>query len=167
MASIRPEGATSSARHRSVSGRGAASFALAAGGIVLLAAGIWSWSRAASGPPGPQLAFEPASAELGVMIEGENRPVAFRVINRDGTRPARLLGAADRCTPAGCVFVKGLPLTVPPGGKATFTVEWKGTKPGRLVQEVSVFTDGPGQAIVALSIGGEVVAASPAAEKSP
>jgi len=152
---------------RRASGSRRVSLGLAAGGAAMLAAGIWSWNRGASGPPGPQLAFEPASAELGLVIEGENRPVPFRVVNRDRSRPARLLGAEDKCTPSGCVFSKGLPLTVPAGGEASFTVEWKGTKPGRLVQEVSVFTDGPGQAIVALSIGGEVIAASPAGGKSP
>ncbi len=152
---------------RRASGSRRVSLGLAAGGAAMLAAGIWSWSRAASSPPGIQLTFEPANVELHSVLQGENRPVAFRVVNRDGTRPARLLGAEDKCTPAGCVFVEGLPLTVPAGGEASFTVEWKGTKPGRLVQEVSVFTDGPGQAIVALSIGGEVIAASPAGGKSP
>ncbi len=164
MTSPRTDGLPVAAR---ASGSGVVSLALAAGGVVMLAAGIWSWSRSASVPPGPRIAFEPAGVELGVMIEGENRPVAFRVVNRDGNRPARLLGAEDRCTPAGCVVIKGLPLTIPPGGDATFTVDWKGTRPGRLVQDVSVFTDGPGQAIVILSIGGEVIAASPAGGKSP
>ena len=129
-------------------------------GIGLIVVGVWIGRPEAVRPPSPPwLTFEPVTCELGEVTEGEARMVPISVSNRHGSSVARLLGANNHCGPEGCVFWRGDPITVQPGQTAIFEVEWKGSQAGRVVQELTVFTDCPGQAIVQLSIAGEVIAA--------
>ena len=104
-----------------------------------------------------QLEFLPANRDLGPVAVGELRKVAFRAINHDDSRPARILGIEQHCDIQGCIIWRGTPTTLPPSGEATFEVEWKGMKPGRLVQQFPVYTDCPGQAEVRLTISGDVI----------
>ena len=128
------------------------------GGLALLLAGVWAWSRdAARAKPAAQLQFIPVNHELGAVPAGELRKVAFRAVNRDESRPARVLGVEQHCDLQGCIFWRGAPTTIPPGGEATVEVEWKGVNPGRLVQHFPVYTDCPGQAEVRLTISGDVI----------
>ena len=128
-----------------------------AAGVVFAVAAYREWRREASRPlPGAQLSFLPALQDLGVTAPGESRKVVFTVKNLDDARPARLLGAEEHCDRLGCIFWKGAPTTIRPGEERTFEVEWKGIRPGRLVQSFPVYTDCPGQMEVRLSIAGEV-----------
>ncbi len=138
-------------------GRGLPTLALTAG-LALSLAGLWAWNRdSARAHPSVQLEFSPVNQELGPIPLGELRKVAFRAINRDNSRPARVLGVEQHCDRQGCIFWRGTPTTIPPGGEAIIEVEWKGMEPGRLVQDFPVYTDCPGQMEVRLTISGEVI----------
>jgi hypothetical protein len=128
------------------------------GGLALSIAGGWTWCRDSTrAEPATQLSFVPADQELGPVLVGELRKVAFRAINRDDSRPARLLGVEQHCDRQGCIFWRGGATTIPPGGEAIVEVEWKGMEPGRLVQHFPVYTDCPGQTKVRLTISGDVI----------
>ncbi len=127
-------------------------------GLAFSIAGVWAWRRdSPRAEPAAQLRFVPVDQELGPVLVGELRKVTFRAINRDDSRPARVLGVEQHCNRQGCIFWRGDATTIPPGGEAIVEVEWKGMEPGRLVQHFPVYTDCPGQAEVLLTISGDVI----------
>jgi hypothetical protein len=99
---------------------------------------------------------------VGPFAVGESRPITFTAINRNGARPARLIGAEDGCDPFGCLTLKGLPMSIPPGGTAIVEAEYLASKEGPFRREFPLYTDCPGQFEIRLSILGE--AAGPKVE---
>ena len=127
-------------------------------GLALSLAGVWAWNRdSARANPAVQLEFIPVVQELGPVPVGELRKVAFRAINRDESRPARVLGVEQHCDRQGCILWRGAPMTIPPGGEAIVEVEWKGMELGRLVRHFPVYTDCQGQTEARLTISGDVI----------
>lgn len=87
---------------------------------------------------GDTIVMTPSVHDLGEGASGAVRRVQVTVTNQtDGD--VRIIGGSVSCD---CVTTDGLPLTIPPYGKAVVevTVTFKGT-PGRFSQKYTLFTD--------------------------
>ncbi len=133
-------------------------------GVSMLIAGAWAWRSVSIAPPTEsRLVFEPMMQDVGPVFEGEFRFVTFRVTNPNEARSYRVLGGESFCDAEGCIFWRGEPTTIPPGGSSKFQVEWKGLGAGRVDRKFSVYTDAPGQAIVQLTVSGDLMKTGPVA----
>lgn len=138
-----------------------------AGGLALLALGVWSWwARARPATAREWLVVEPPGVSAGSLVVGAPRVVRLRVTNRFGGRPARLLGASDFCDADGCVTSRGLPRTIPPGGSEVVELECQGVRIGPFRRSIALYSDCPGQAEIPVTITGEVLGAGPGASPS-
>ncbi len=81
----------------------------------------------------------------------------FEFRNESG-HTIRIIGAADGCRAGLCVFMRTeLPLEVPAGQATSLEFDCHLGKPGLFMEHVSVYTDEPTQAVIKLTITGEVV----------
>ncbi len=104
---------------------------------------------------GPGGAFEPPA----VLRSGE--PYDFPVeVRNDGDEPARLLGALEYCG-GSCYAVRGLPLTVPAGGRAVVTLHIEARVPGTLADDITIYTDRPEQPTFVFPVHGVILEAEP------
>lgn len=82
--------------------------------------------------------------------------LSFQVENR-GRSNLWIVGAVEGCAPDGCVEVRGLPLTVPAGGRRSIAVEFSSGQPGEFTREFPIFTDHPTDRKMTLAVQGVVV----------
>lgn len=126
--------------------------------VVSLLGALWIWREQARRPRVDSgLMLQSVWKAHGSLTVGEIRPIVFSVMNGADSRPVRLVGAEDGCDSLGCLTLKGLPMTIPPGGSAIIEAEYRASKEGPFRREFPLYTDCPGQFEVRLSIVGEAV----------
>lgn len=127
------------------------------GGLLLVAAGLWSgWNQEPAPPVGPWLTVAPGSRWLDGLGRDEVRIIEFRVENRNRSGPARIIGSDDFCNPQRCLSSIGLPVTIPPGGEATIKAELKVTQPGPFAFDFMLYSDAPGQIELPVHLTGSI-----------
>ncbi|AMV24331.1 hypothetical protein VT84_08035 [Gemmata sp. SH-PL17] len=95
--------------------------------------------------------------DLGVVKASSTAQTRFEFRNESG-RTVRITGAADGCRAGLCVVLRTeLPLAVPAGQTACLEFDCYTKTPGPLSERVAVYTDVPSQAVLKLTITGEVV----------
>lgn len=134
--------------------------------LFVMIAGIAVWRKEARGvapvvpPTMTPSVFPVGSIEPNRLVK---IPVSF--VNRDSKRSVKLFGVEDGCDEIGCVTVQGIPAEIPPGGKITLEVSFKGMRPGTFRKDVVFFTDVPGHFSLTSTVTAEVVTPQSSSKK--
>jgi hypothetical protein len=86
------------------------------------------------------------------MLSGEHYEFPVEVLNTQD-QPARLIGALEYCGGA-CYAVRGLPVTIPPMGGSTVTLQIEARVLGKFEEDVTLYTDRPAQPTLILKVRG-------------
>jgi len=90
-----------------------------------------------------------------VMRPGGEYDVGVEVAN-GADESARIIGSADNCTPSGCFSGRGLPATIPAGGRGWVIVHIAAGLPGDCAGELAFYTDRPSQPSLTLNLKGTI-----------
>lgn len=127
-------------------------------GCICAGVAMWSWtSSPAQPPPGPWLSVEPMTIDVGTMPQGISRLVRFEVSNRNPRQPVIIFGATESCGPQGCIDGSNIPVTVPPGGKATLQFMFRAGSDPVFEYDLTIYSDAPAQIETNVKIVGETL----------
>ncbi len=143
--------------------------ALGAALIVVVVAAVW-WGPdgfrvlrgACFSMSGEALAVGSTTKSIGVVREGDQPSVQFRITNR-GHHPVRIVGCMTYCN---CIVPDDLPITLRAGELREFKVSVRanmrklGSSSESINQPVTLFTTSSGQAEIGLVLHGEVRSAA-------
>jgi len=101
----------------------------------------------------PSLVAQPAINSAGIMPVHRDAEI-FASIHNSTSRPIRLLGACNYCSPDGCMRTRALPATIPPHSSLRIVVTARAMLPGRFAKSLTVYTDAPDQPTIDLKICG-------------
>ena len=136
---------------------------LAVSGVALAVLGLYLGVQSesnAGAPRGRMLALDPPTVTLGVVPHEARVPVKVMLSNR-GDNGIRVLGLERTCSPWGCTDDSNLPLRIPPGQSRQIEMMFYAPRRGFVgpfSSEISLYTDSPETARLALGIQGEVIA---------
>ncbi len=103
---------------------------------------------------GARLQVRPGAKSVGTHRQGDVLETSVTIRNH-GASPARIVGARSGC---GCIASRGLPMTVPPGGSATFLVTVRfGSTVGEWHQTIEYLTDVVADSPQRVDLVGQVV----------
>lgn len=126
----------------------------AVGGATALVAGL-----ARTEAPLP-LRFDPDPFVLPAETKvGDAYDIQVGVVN-GANEAAHILGVREFCAQV-CFYRRGLPVTIPPGGRGLISLNLYAGSPGPVSEQVEFFTDRPTQPILTLRVVGEVREAVP------
>lgn len=124
-------------------------------GLALVAAwGFWQFGSFSAGLArlrGDRLLVDAYSKSFGSLEAGRVGTVEFNLLNTTW-RPVTVLGARSSCT---CAATDDLPMVVPSGGRRSIRIlVRRDRKPGRVSEQVSLFTDEPSQPELVIRVEG-------------
>jgi hypothetical protein len=123
--------------------------------------GIWQFGSVSAGLAhlrGDPLLVDAYSKSLRSLEAGQVGTVEFKLLNTT-RRPVTVLGARSSCT---CAATGDLPMVVPSGGRGSITISVRRDRPpGRVSEQVTLFTDEPSQPRLVLRVEGTFLPSSP------
>ena len=119
-------------------------------GLVMVGFGL-----ASIRPTGPGLVVDASSKSFGEVTVGEVASVQFTLTNRTAF-PIRVVGASETCRQGGCSKGIGLPVVVPPYGKAEVGIAVKTQSAAAYRTVLTFFTEDSRQFRLLLEMTGAI-----------
>jgi hypothetical protein len=138
--------------------------ALATVSVTSFAVAALSWAGdALRGAAREDLQLEPLIRALGDVVPATSVPIVFKATNTS-SRPIRVVGVKNICTPWGCLSAENLPCVVPAHASSDVRLSLKTTDRshvGSLVfdGEIVLYSDSASNEIIPARVSGRVVQA--------
>jgi hypothetical protein len=125
--------------------------------IALFGVGFLSFFRAtANNEKEGLLVVDSAVKSFGDALSGQRVVVAFSLTNQS-RQPIRIVGATRVCGRHGCLDIDNLPVDIPPLSGRNIVASVETREPGEFNGEITLFSDGPGQPTMVLTVYGRVI----------